>query len=81
MKIKRFNEEVSFPPNIQNSNEKTLEEILRDYEVYNPKEFIKYLEENGYKIVKNNLKKSNIFKNKKDDDNYGGIMSGHFSRD
>lgn len=62
MKLRRFNEEINFPPNTRDYNEKTLEEILRDYEVYNPKEFIKYLDENGYKIVKKDPEMSKILK-------------------
>ena len=49
MKLKRFNESIEE----NNDNEQSLEEILRSWEVYNPNEFIKYLEENGYKIIKN----------------------------
>jgi len=64
MKIKRFNEEISFPPNTRNYDEKSLEDVLMDYEVYNPKEFINYLDENGYKIVKKDPEKPNLFKNK-----------------
>lgn len=30
----------------------SLEDLLREYEVFNPKEFINYLNENGYKIIK-----------------------------
>jgi len=51
------NEEIGFIPSFRKNRtyedtEKTLENILRDYEVYNPKEFIKYLHEKGYKIIK-----------------------------
>jgi hypothetical protein len=30
----------------------TLEDLLREYEVYNPEAFINYLDDNGYKIIK-----------------------------
>lgn len=29
-----------------------LEDLLREYEVYNPEAFINYLDDNGYKIIK-----------------------------
>lgn len=43
---------------VEDNTEKSLEDILRDYEVYNPKVFIKYLKEKGYKIVKINKGKN-----------------------
>lgn len=69
MKLKRFNE------SLDEENDKSIEEILRNYEVYNPKEFIKYLKENGYKITKIKNDKYNF------DDDYSSVMGSHFSRE
>lgn len=69
MKLKRFNE------SLDEENDKSIEEILSNYEVYNPKEFIKYLNENGYKITKIKNDMYNF------DDDFSSVMGSHFSRE
>jgi len=45
-------EDVDINEAFEEQDNTPLEDLLREYEVFNPEAFINYLDENGYKIIK-----------------------------